>query len=194
MSVEDRERPAFERRWRIAALLALLAGFWAIGHFTGAVDHFSVEEVRSAMQSAGWLGVVLFLVAFAVGELLHVVGIVFVVAAVLAYGQLAGGALAYLGAVLSVSVSFAVVRFVGGQPLGELRWRWARRALDRLDERPLRVVILLRLVFWMFPPLNYVLAMSRVRFLHYLVGSAIGLVLPIGLCALFVDAAYQWLR
>jgi uncharacterized membrane protein YdjX (TVP38/TMEM64 family) len=55
-----------------------------------------------------------------------------------------------------------------------------------LDDHPIRTVFLLRLVFWMSPPLNYGLAMTEIRLRDYLVGSGAGLVAPIaGLCVAF---------
>ncbi len=57
----------------------------------------------------------------------------------------------------------------------------------RLDERPITTVLLLRTVFWLAPPLNYALALSSVRFRHYLIGSAAGLVAPVGGAAVFFD-------
>ncbi len=62
-----------------------------------------------------------------------------------------------------------------------------RRILDRLVTQPIRTVALLRLIFWMAPPLNYALAMSNVRYRDYLVGSAIGLTVPIAGVSLFFD-------
>ena len=35
----------------------------------------------------------------------------------------------------------------------------------------MRTVIVLRLLLWIAPPLNYALAMSNIRFREYLVGS-----------------------
>ena len=111
-------------------------------------------------------------------------GLVFVGAAILAYGQFYGGLAGYLGAVVSVSVSFWVVRLVGGQPLAEVKRPFLKRWLDRLDARPVRSVFVLRLLLWMAPPLNYALAMSSVRYRDYLIGSAMGLVIPITLVSL----------
>ena len=93
----------------------------------------------------------LYVIAFCVGELLHVPGLVFVAAGVLAYGPALGGPLAFLGAVAAVSVSFWIVRAVGGRPLGELRTRWVRRALAQLDARPIATIAILRLVLILWP-------------------------------------------
>ena len=179
--------PSGPSRLRLALLAAFLGGLFVFGWASGWADRFTLDGVRESIQGAGAWGVLLFFGVFALGELLHVPGILFVAAAVLAYGRVAGGLTAYAGALSSVVVSFAVVRAVGGRPLGSLKNARLRRVLDRLEERPVRVVALLRLVLWMAPPLNYALALSPVRFRDYVLGSALGLVVPLALAAAFID-------
>lgn len=179
------------RWWRLGALAAALVALFAVGRLAGWTDDLSTARVRAAIESAGAWGPILFVLAFSVGELLHVPGMVFVAAAVVAYGRLGGGALALAGAIVSLSVSFVVVRAIGGKPLGAIRWRFARRVLGHLDARPVRTVALLRLVLWMSPQVNYVLALSSVRFRSYLAGSALGLTLPIAGIALLFDRLFN---
>jgi uncharacterized membrane protein YdjX (TVP38/TMEM64 family) len=115
-------------------------------------------------------------------------------AGVLAYGPALGGPLAFLGAAASVSVSFWVVRAIGGRPLGELRYRWVRRMLAQLDARPVATIAMLRLVLILAPPLNYALAMSPVSFAHYFLGSVLGLVVPITLAIALFDYLMKLVR
>lgn len=164
---------------RIGVLTAVLGGLAAVGHFTGLTAILTQERVRDFMTELGPIGFVLFCALFAVGELVHVPGFVFVGAAVLAYGAWVGGAAAFVGALASVTLSFFVVRSMGGKALGALKWSFARRMLAHLDERPVRTVVMLRSVLWLAPALNYVLAMSNIRFRDYLIGSALGLALPV---------------
>lgn len=176
------------RVWaRLALLATLIVGSILIARTTGISEELSTPRVRALMEGAGVVGFLIFLGVFAVGELVHVPGIVFVAAAIFAYGQTLGGLAAYVGAVISVVVSFIVVRAVGGQVLVGIQRPWVQRMLARLDERPIRVIMLLRLVLWMAPPVNYALAMSSVRLRDYAIGSAIGLLLPIAAAAAFFD-------
>ena len=100
--------------------------------------------------------------------------------------------MAYVGGLTSLALSFVVVRTVGGKALSKVRNRWMAKALTALDDRPVRTVALLRLIFWLAPPLNYALALSNVRLRDYLVGSALGFVLPvIGIAAAF-DVVRAW--
>src|SRR5215813_4541711 len=174
-------------RLRLMAAFALALLLFGIGRALDLQHHLTVESLRATIASAGIAGVALYVIAFCLGELLHVPGLVFVAAGVLAYGPALGGPLAFLGAVASVSVSFWIVRAIGGRPLGELQTRWVRRALAQLDARPIVTIALLRLVLILAPPLNYALALSQVSFAHYFLGSVLGLVAPIALAVTLFD-------
>ena len=65
-----------------------------------------------------------------------------------------------------------------------------RRVLSHLDERPIRSVFLLRTVFIMAPGVNYGLAITKVKFRDYLIGSAFGLIVPIAVSSFIID--YIW--
>lgn len=172
---------------RLGLLVLVLVGIVVVAKVTGLTDELSVEAVRATMESAGPWGFVAFLGVFALGELVHIPGVVFVAAAIFAYGRVVGGAAAYVGALLSVCISFWVVRGVGGRLLDEVQRPFFRKWLDRLERQPIRVVSVLRLIFWMAPALNFALAMSNIRFRDYLLGSIAGLLVPIALASLFVD-------
>jgi len=68
-----------------------------------------------------------------------------------------------------------------------LKSRLALRLLAQLDGHPIRSVLCLRILFQTVPALNYVLAMSGVGFREYMLGTLLGLPLPIALYCLFFD-------
>lgn len=176
-------------RLRLLILLALLLGLYLLGRHLG-VTSLSPARLKALLDGAGPAGVLLFFAAFAIGELLHVPGVVFVVVAVLGYGRLLGGGLAYAGALGSLCFGFAVMRGVGGQALagvGVSRRPILRRLLQHLDERPVRSVIVLRLALFLAPALNTALALSQVRFRDYLLGSALGILPAIIAVTLFCE-------
>lgn len=174
--------------WRIGLLVVLMAGLWVLGEMSGLTDDFDVERIRETVTNAGVLGVVVYVGIFAAGELVHIPGIVFVAAGLISWGKMLGFPIALGASVVSVSVSFLVVRTVGGRALARIERPILRRILDRLDDRPIRTVVVLRLLLFLAPPLNYALAMTNVRFRDYVVGSALGLVLPL-LC---VTLLFDW--
>jgi uncharacterized membrane protein YdjX (TVP38/TMEM64 family) len=164
---------------RLGLLALIVASLLIAARLSGLGAHLTAAGLRETIQAAGTWGAVVFIGVFTVGQLAYVPGTVFYVASVFAYGRVWGGAISYVASLISVSVSFALVRAVGGQPLAAIESpRW-KRLLAKLDERPLAVMFVLRTFFWTAPALNYSLALTRVRFPQYLASTAAGLVLPL---------------
>ena len=175
-------------RWVRFLLLALLiAASVAIGKATGADAWFTRANLKDAAEQAGPLGAPLLFAATALGELIHIPGLVFVGVSVAVWGKLAGGLIGFGAAVFSVSVSFVVVRAVGGKALAEIERPFMKRMMARLEARPILTVFVLRLVLIMSPPLNYALALSSIRMRDYVVGSALGLAPPILVSVFVID-------
>lgn len=140
--------------------------------------------LQRELLALGWLAAPLFLLMMAAGELLHLPGMVFIVVARLVFGPSIGFVLGYGGAVFAVTVSFLVARQLVAAARSSTepwrpRWKFAQRALDRLEARPVQTVALLRLVLWLAPPLSYALASSKLRVRDHIIGSALGLFAPV---------------
>lgn len=175
-------------RYRWVLVLVMIGALVALGHATGVAEELrSVGHVRAWVLDAGPWGLLLFMGLFVAGAVVHAPGTLFLVAAMVIYPVWPGVLVAFLGAVLSVTVSFMVIRLVGGQPLGQVRRPWLRRILRHLDDRPIRTVFLLRIALWLHPAVSSLLAMSSVRFRDYVIGSTLGLALPVAMFVLFFD-------
>jgi len=176
------------RTWvRLGVLGALFVGTLVVAHFTGLTEQLSRERIRAVIDGLGPLGALAFVGLFVIGELAHVPGFVFIGAAILAYGRLAGGVLGYVGALAAVGVAFVVVRAIGGQALASIRRPFVTRLLAHVDARPVAAITVLRTLLILTPALTYALALTRVRFRDYMVGSALGLALPIALMSVLFD-------
>ncbi len=164
-------------RWRLVALALVVVVLAVLGR----ASDVSAETVRRSVEGAGLAGVVTFVGFFALGELLHVPGLVFVAAAVGVWGPGRGAVVAGVGSLVSLATSFVFVRAIGGRPLGEVKWAFARRLLGSLEARPVLTIAALRTVLILSPPVTYALALSNVRFRDYMLGSALGLVVPLSI-------------
>lgn len=189
----DKTPPPKKPVWpRLLGLVAVLVTLLAIGHFSGATEYMTRENIAHFMQSLGVWGFLLFLVAFALGELVHVPGFVFIFAALIAYGRVWGAVAGYAGALVAVTVAFFLVRVVGGRALTEIKQPLIKRALGPLDKHPIRTVALLRAVLWFAPAVNYALGLSAIRYRDYLIGSAIGFIVPMVIFSVLFDWAMSF--
>jgi uncharacterized membrane protein YdjX (TVP38/TMEM64 family) len=98
-----------------------------------------------------------------------------------------GGAVTYVAAVTSCAFTFVTIRALGGDVLRLFKNRVAVRILRELHAHPIASVALLRVLFQTVPALNYTLAMSGIKFRTYLIGTLVGLPLPIAVYCIFFD-------
>jgi uncharacterized membrane protein YdjX (TVP38/TMEM64 family) len=181
------------RKARLIAVVALSVALIAVGKATGIVDQINVESLRAYVGGAGALGIVVYIAAFAAGQLLHVPGMIFVGAGILAYGKAIGFGVALAGAIMAVSLSFIVVRSIGGRALADVERPFVRKVMARLDARPITTVLLLRTFLWLNPGLSYGLALSNIRLRDFVIGSALGLVGPILMVTVLFEVVFTWL-
>lgn len=175
------------RLLRPGLVVALIIALFVMGRFMAGHPYFSLDHIRQTIEAAGAWGYLMYFVFFVLGELMHVFGLIFVAAGVFAYGKIQGYILALTAGTLAVCVSFLLMRKIGGRAFSDIKRPWVQRILARLDQKPIRSVILLRIFLILHPSLNYLLALTRIRFRDYLVGSAIGLVIPLGVFVIFFD-------
>ncbi len=172
---------------RLLLIALFLATLFAVFQLSGLRQHFNLQFLQQLLLEHKLGGLLVFIVLFALGNLIQLPGWIFLAAAVLAFGKLWGGLATYLAACLSCLFTFGVIRWMGGDALRQLDNRLAQRIFSHLDARPLGSIVLLRMLFQTVPPLNYALALSGVKWRHYLFGTLLGLPLPILLYCLLFD-------
>jgi uncharacterized membrane protein YdjX (TVP38/TMEM64 family) len=172
---------------RLFAVILFLVVFWAAFELSGLRDHFSLAYLQQRLYENQITGLLTFVLLFALGNLIQIPGWLFLAAAVLTLGRSWGGLATYVAACVSCTTTFLAIRMIGGDALRELKNKTAQRILSRLDAHPLKSVFILRVLFQTMPALNYALAMSGIRFRTYLMGTLLGLPLPIILYCVFFD-------
>lgn len=161
------------------------------GIWLARTGHLTQAAIGGWVRSWGPWSAPAFVVAFTAGELVHLPGMLFVFVARAAYGAMVGYFLSYGAALVAITAPFLLVRGIRTQRerTWQPRWRFLRRLLDNVETHPIRSVVILRLVLWLSPPLDYALAFTSITFRDYLIGSAIGLA-P---CILAVICGIGWL-
>ena len=160
---------------------------FAAFELSGLRENFSLEFLRQRIVDHRLGGLAVFVLLFCLGNLVQIPGWIFLAAAVLALGRFWGSVATYVAAVASCGTTFLLIRSVGGDALRRLDGKLAATLLVRLDAQPVGSIAMLRVVFQTVPALNYTLALSGVRARDYLIGTSLGLPLPIALYCLFFD-------
>jgi uncharacterized membrane protein YdjX (TVP38/TMEM64 family) len=172
---------------RLLLVIAFLALLLAVFHFSGLRGNFNHDFMYQKFMHNPLTGLLIFIALFAIGNLIQIPGWVFLAAAVLALDRFWGGLATYIAALVSCVFTFAVIQSLGGDALRQIDNKYAVRVLKGLDKRPVLSVFVLRLLMQTAPALNYALAMSGIKFRSYLIGTVLGLPIPIALYCLFFD-------
>jgi uncharacterized membrane protein YdjX (TVP38/TMEM64 family) len=179
---------------RLIAVALFLILLFSIFELSGFRTHFSLGYLQQVIRHNQASGLLIFVLAFALGNLIQIPGWVFLAAAVLTLGQVWGGVATYIAACFSCVSTFFIIRLVGGDALRQLDSKVAVYLLSRLDAHPVKSILLLRMLFQTVPALNYTLSMSGVRFRAYLAGTLLGLPIPIAAYCVFFDYLAQGLK
>jgi uncharacterized membrane protein YdjX (TVP38/TMEM64 family) len=185
--------PRQARALRLGLVAVLFGGLVLVGRLTGVTSKITLDRLREATVAAGGWGALLYVAIFSAGQLVHMPGLIFIAAGLLAYGKVWGALLAWVGALVSLSVTFVVVRAAGGHALSEVESPMLQRLLAQVDRHPLRTVFVLRVLFTTSPVVNYALALCRLRYRDYLLGSALALGPFVVLAALVLDRVLAWI-
>ena len=172
---------------RLLAVIAFLGLLLAVFQLSGLRGNFNLAFLHQKFLDNEVTGLLIFMALFALGNLIQIPGWIFLAAAVLSLGEAWGAVATYLGAMVSCVFTFWVIRLVGSDALRQVSGKWSGRLLGRLDAHPVRNIVLLRILLQTLPALNYALALSGVKFRSYLIGTALGLPLPIALYCIFFD-------
>lgn len=172
---------------RVVMMVMVLALVLITVELSGLREQLSVATLRAQLEANPVTGFLAFVVIFVIGNLIQLPGWIFLAAAILALGTVMGGLATYVAACISCLVTYVLVRGLGGSALRDIQRPFVRKILARLDSHPVRSVALLRMLFQTMPALNYTLALSGVKLRHYMLGTLVGMPLPLLLYCVFFD-------
>ena len=179
---------------RLAALAVLVGGLFVLGTQSGIEAFFDLDHLRRMTSEAGLAGMVGFVGICTAGYLMQLPGLIFVLAALLGWGTITGGIMAFIGLTVATSVSFWTVRLVGGSPISDIEHDYVQKVLGQLDDHPVRTVVILRVLFLVKPVVNLSLVLTDVRFRDYFLGTIIGFILPLGFITVATDTVMAYVE
>jgi uncharacterized membrane protein YdjX (TVP38/TMEM64 family) len=156
-------------------------------------SYMSLDGLRTLAHAHGPYGPLLFAAILATGILMRVpmIGTMLIAAGAVLFGAVPALMYGWVGAVVGTTGTFLVVRYFLHDYVLRLLTGRVRR-LHEIDERLARhgfwTVLGLRLILGLAPVLNWGLGVTRVRFVHYVAGTALGIVPNVALAVVFADA------
>jgi uncharacterized membrane protein YdjX (TVP38/TMEM64 family) len=179
------------RKAKIAAVLAVVV-LLLVAHQLGLFRQFADPAgVKQALVGLGPWGYLAFIAAYATLQPFGFPGSVFIWGAPLIWPWPVAFALSLTGTMAASVVGFLFARFIARDWVSARIPARFRRYDDALGRRAFATVFLLRLVFWMAPPLHAFFGVSSVRFSTHFWGSLAGYVLPMLLVSIFGERVFE---
>ncbi len=167
-------------------LIFLLLGFVGL-RYTEAGAHLTKERIHAVVGGFGLLAPLAHVLVYAVGSTALVPATVFTLMGAVMFGKLLGGIYNLVGATGGAALSFLLARSLGR----DLAARLATGRFQDLDARAgthgFMLICYLRLAYLPFAPVNYAAGLTRIRFLDYLFGSALGMLPSMFIITAFGD-------
>ena len=180
------ERPARLPRWLVwsrgLVLAAVLLCLFALRRQLNLAEYFSREQLATTLEALqawvggyGFWGPLVFTAACSAAMVVYYPIIIVVFVAVTLFGHFAGAVSTMVSIAAGSSLVHLLAHHLGRPVLARFRGQRLQRIEERLARRELVNVILLRLVLFMNPVLNWALGLSGVRYRNMLLGTLIGI-------------------
>ena len=142
---------------------------------TGAYSKESLHQLREAIQSQQLLGPVIFILSFALLQPLGFGSHGFILASAVIWPTHLAFTFSLIGATIAGIIAFWFARFVG--------YEWVQRRIpdklkmfeQQLVEKEFQSILLMRLIFFTFAPMQLMFGVTRVRFNVYLMATILGI-------------------
>jgi uncharacterized membrane protein YdjX (TVP38/TMEM64 family) len=125
------------------------------------------------------------------GIFLHLPEIMLIALGGLLFGGIKGFICGWIGVVVGSTGTFLCVRYILRdvfQKSLESHFHHLRAFDERLAENGFLTVLLMRLVLFVAPPLNWAIGLTRVRLCQYIAGSGLGVIPGITITCYFADS------
>jgi uncharacterized membrane protein YdjX (TVP38/TMEM64 family) len=163
---------------RLSAMALFIITTILLVSYTPIGDWLSLSNMQFMVEQSGIWGVLIFIAIFVAAAIMNVPGTAFLLLAILLFGYWQGAVFAYIGAMIGAWATFVIGRFMGGKALSEIKNPTIRNLLNEAEERPVRTLIILRVLLQFSPLIGYTLALTNIKQKNYIIGNLVGILIP----------------
>lgn len=176
--MEKKDNQVTSIGFRLGGMLLFLVVSVVLVKYTVIGTWLSLENMQYMVEQTGLWGVLIFIVIFVAAAVMNVPGTAFLLLSIMLFGYLEGAIFTYIGALLGAWVTFVLGRTMGGKALTEIQNPTVKNLLLEAEERPIRTLIVLRILVQFSPLVGYTLALTNIKQRHYMIGNVIGILIP----------------
>jgi uncharacterized membrane protein YdjX (TVP38/TMEM64 family) len=163
---------------KAAFLVVFIITALVVVRLTPAGEYLSPQRLAALLKAAGFWAPLAYVAFYAVGVCLFLPGTFLTALGAAIFGPYLGFASVWVGAMIGASLAFFIGRYLGRDFAASLIGDRLKKYDDAIAQNGFATVLYLRLVYFPFTPMNFGMGLTRVRFVDYFAGTALGI--PVG--------------
>jgi uncharacterized membrane protein YdjX (TVP38/TMEM64 family) len=175
-------RPIFG--FLIIAVIVLISWYFNLA------SYINLEKIRQWVDVAGPFAPLSFICLCIVGVLLHLPELILIAIGGVLFGSVRGFIYGWIGSITGSTITFLFVRYFMKDAFQRKvagRFKYLRNLDDHFVKHGFSTMLILRIFLFMSPPINWFIAVTRVRFSHYFAGSMLGIIPGVAITAYAAD-------
>jgi uncharacterized membrane protein YdjX (TVP38/TMEM64 family) len=183
---------------KMALLVMFIAAAIYLVRFSPAKQYLTPQQLGLFLESIGLWAPLMFVVIYVVGVCLFLPGTLLTAMGAAIFGPYWGFLYVWTGAMIGAALAFLIGRYLGRDFAASLIGDKLKRFDDAIERNGFATVLYLRLMYFPFTPMNFGMGLTKVRFLDYLFGTALGILVGTFIFTFFVGtikevwASGQW--
>lgn len=174
-----------------ARIKALILGLFIVGaillvRFTPVRGYLTAEALGNFLASAGFWAPLLYILVYAVGVCLFIPGTLLTGLGAAIFGPYWGFIWVWIGAMIGAAGAFLIGRTLGREFAASLIGDRLKKYDQAIERNGFATVLYLRLVYFPFTPMNFGMGLTRVRFLDYVTGTGLGIIVGTFIFTFFI--------
>lgn len=177
-----------KKRFRSIIFILFLIGIYLVAHELGVKSIVNVEFISGIWQNHPVLSFLAFINLFALAGMIQIPGVIFLFASVLTLGKLWGAVITYFATLYGCSFLFILARKFGiHKDASKIKIKLLNKLFNNLEKKPIKSLVVMRLIGQASPALNLGLAFSPIKFRDYFFVTALIIPIPILIYCYFFD-------
>ncbi|MGD9189590.1 MAG: TVP38/TMEM64 family protein [Desulfobacteraceae bacterium] len=172
-------------------LVLLIVAAIMLVRFTPIKDYLTAQALGEFLDTAGIWAPVVFMVIYAVGVCLFVPGTLLTGLGAAIFGPYWGFVYVWIGAMAGAAAAFVIGRTLGREFAAGLIGDKLKKYDEAIERNGFAAVLYLRLVYFPFTPMNFGMGLTRVRFMDYIWGTGLGIIVGTFIFTFFIGTIKQ---
>ncbi len=167
-------------------LLAFVVVAVSVARFTPIRQSLTVEQLGGFLDRVGIWAPLVYVSFYAAGVCLFLPGTLLTGLGAAIFGPYRGFLYVWVGAMLGASAAFFIGRTLGREFAASLVGDKLKKYDDAIERNGFASVLYLRLVYFLFTPMNFGMGLTKVRFRDYFFGKGLGIIVGTFIFTFFI--------